>query len=188
MPPSIKRPSSPAAGSRSAGELQLRAEQAVAASLQQLATHTGVTLPPVEVAWDLKGRCAGQAVLREGRLLLRINASLLARHQEAYLAMTIPHEVAHLHLLWRYRHRRRRPRPHGPEWQTLMRECFHLPPERCHPFPTRSARTVRRNYLYRCACTEHRLTRILHNRIDRGQARACRRCGALLVFRKKLPS
>lgn len=163
-------------------ELRQAVTQAISRAVTRLADHTGVQLPAILVDFTLRGRCAGQARVSRDRLEVRVNREILEHHREEYLAETIPHEVAHLHVLWCHRARRHKPRPHGPEWQALMRDCFQLEPKRCHDYPARPARNVPRKHLYRCACREHRLTSIMHNRIRRVGGAACRSCRTPLSY------
>lgn len=163
------------------------AATALNAAAARLSGHTGCILPGIEIDPSLKGHCAAQAVLKREQLSVRINLPVMANHLDDYLAVTIPHEVSHLYLLWRSRHSRNRPRPHGPEWQEIMRSCFGLEPKRCHAYQTAPARNLPRCYLYRCHCREHQLTSIMHNRIHRRGAARCRSCGAGLQFVGKVP-
>lgn len=159
------------------------AKQAVQAAERRVRDHYRLDLPSATLDFSLRGRCAGQArIAQDGRSLLRINLQLLAENLEDFLAVTIPHEVAHLAVLWRTRGHRQRPRPHGPEWQAVMRDCFALEPVRCHDYRTTPARVVRRPFIYACPCREHRLTSTMHNRIRRAGGAACRRCRTVLRF------
>ncbi len=164
-------------------ELCVLAEQAVRAAERLARDRYRLDLPPAALDFSLRGLCAGQARIgHDGRPLLRINLQLLADNREDFLNVTIPHEVAHLVVLWPYRKRRTRPRPHGPEWQAVMRDCFNLEPVRCHAYRTTPARVVSRPFLYACPCREHRLTSIMHNRIRRTRGAYCRRCRSILQF------
>lgn len=140
----------------------------------------GIPVPEVEVAFDLRGMAAGQAHASGGAApRIRLNRVLLRENGEAFLAQTVPHEVAHVAVF--YLPGRRRPaRPHGAEWRRLMRH-FGVPPERTHAFDVARARTRRlRTFRYACACSEVELTSIRHNRVRRGVRYHCRRCGGRL--------
>ena len=162
-------------------------EQAVAQTVRQ-AEHQarafyGLDLPEATIELTLRGRCAGQArIERGGRTLLRFNRQLLVENRDDFLTTTVPHEVAHLVVNWPYRKRRQRPRPHGQEWQTVMRDCFGLAPERCHSYQTTPARIVPRPFIYACICREHRLTSIMHRRISRSRQAFCRICKTPIRF------
>lgn len=135
-------------------------------------------LPIPEVAFDLRGRSAGQAVFarrsREARI--RINAGLLASHPREMLDDTVPHEVAHVVVFRLYG---RKAKPHGEEWKALMR-AFGVDPAPCHTLPTEPTRQLKR-FRYRCDCDEPVwLTSIRHRRAQRGTDYLCRRCGRKL--------
>lgn len=167
----------------SAEDLRNGAIRAVRDAERRARDFYRLDLPPATLDFSLRGRCAGQArVGSDGLPLLRLNLALLADNREDYLAVTIPHEVAHLVVFWPFRNRRTRPRPHGPEWQAVMRDCFGLEPVRCHAYRTTPARVVPRPFLYACDCREHRLTALLHRRLRRAGSASCRRCRTVLRF------
>ena len=55
--------------------------------------HWKRSFPMPLVSYDLRGRCAGQALLGQNRI--RINRTLLLENLEAFLFQTVGHEVAH---------------------------------------------------------------------------------------------
>ncbi len=137
-------------------------------------------LPAFEVAFDLKGRAAGQMQVRGRQVRLRFNPVLMTQNWDDFLETVVGHELAHAVAYWRHG---RRIRPHGPEWQEIM-GWFGLAPQRCHDYDV-SASQVRRlpRFRYRCECREHWLTSIRHGRIQRGERDyVCRNCGAKLVW------
>jgi SprT protein len=155
-------------------------------------------LPTPQVDFSLRGKAAGQArwslvpAARKGsphnpvhqldhhrpHLSLRFNREAYDLAPDWVLQQTVPHEVAHLitRLRWGTS-----VRPHGPEWQSVMRDCFGLVPKRTHSIPLTAARRVAARFRYVCACREYQLTRIRHHRILRGQqGYACPHCRAPL--------
>lgn len=163
--------------------LRQQAEAAVRQAEERARNFYGIKLPEAVIDFTLRGRCAGQArVERNGETCLRINQQLLAENLDNFLQQTIPHEVAHLVVNWQVRTKRQRPRPHGPEWQTIMQNCFGLEPQRCHSYQTTPARIVPRPFLYSCNCREHLLTSIMHNRISRSYQALCKACRTPLKF------
>jgi SprT protein len=125
------------------------------------------------IGFDLQGLAAGQAILHRDHPGIRYNAALLEQEGDAFLQRTVPHEVAHLVVYQLYG---RRVRPHGREWQQLMRQ-FGADPARCHRFDTGATRARHfRRFDYHCACREHQLTAIRHNRIQRGTVYLCQAC------------
>jgi SprT protein len=162
------------------------AEKAVRTAEDCARRYYAVTLPYARTDYSLRGRCAGQArVAHSGQTFLRFNLQLLTENLEDFLQQTIPHEVAHLVVNWRHRKKRARPKPHGPEWQAVMQDCYGLQPTRCHSYQTTAARVVARNFLYECNCREHRLTRIIHNRISRRYKALCKKCRTPLRFKEE---
>jgi SprT protein len=164
-----------------ADHLARRLESATNAWLQRarpLFAQAARRPPQVTVRHDLRGASAGQ--LRQGydgSLLIRYNLAMALRQPEAFLAETVPHEVAHV--VTSVCHGR--VRPHGPEWQAVMRWFGFAQPQRCHQFETPVGRRQRR-WPYRCACREHRLSTTRHHRAQRGLAYVCRACGRSLSF------
>ena len=103
----------------------------------------------------------------------------MAREQpEAFLAETVPHEVAHVVCRVLYP----KARPHGPEWRSLMRYFGIEQPSRCHDFASaQSPGRQQRRWHYRCNCRKHQLSTTRHYRILRGSSRYhCRHCGSEL--------
>lgn len=123
--------------------------------------------------FDLRGRCAGQALPRSWTI--RLNAGLLQRYGEDFIEQTVPHELAHLVA---YAHFGEGIRPHGAEWRELMR-LLGRRPDVCHQFEVSPARRVRR-HAYHCDCASHQLSSIRHRRIQQGMNYQCRRCGQAL--------
>jgi len=164
-------------------ELRQQAEAAVRLAEDRARACYGIKLPAATIDFSLRGRCAGQAcVERSGATGLRINLLLLPENRDDFLSNTIPHEVAHLVVNWQLRKKRHRARPHGPEWQSVMKNCFGLEPRRCHSYPTTPARVVPRPFLYSCSCREHLLTSLMHNRISRSYQALCKACRTPLTF------
>jgi len=141
--------------------------------------QAGQVPPRVAVRFDLRGTNAGQ--MRQypgGRLVIRYNLAIAERQPEAFLAETVPHEVAHVVAAVCHG----RVRPHGPEWRAVMRWMGFRSPERCHRFETPAATRSQRRWAYRCECREHRLSTTRHNRARKGLAYVCRTCGTPLHY------
>jgi SprT protein len=157
---------------------EARAAERTRALLALGATLIQRRVPGPQLRFDLRGQAAGQfRIDAAGRPAIRYNADLMARHEEEFLAQTVPHEVAHYLAYLRHG---RAIRPHGPQWQTLMRGLG-ADPRRCHDFDVSdlSARRLQR-YAYHCRCAEHELTSIRHRRTLRGATYLCRACGEAL--------
>ena len=155
------------------------AERRTATLLEQARRSFGTPIPTPEVRFDLRGKAAGQLRMAEGRAFqIRYNLALLAREPEAFLAQTIPHEVAHLVA---FAIHGRGIRPHGGEWQMVMRH-FGAEPRRCHSFAVEDLATRRlRRFDYHCGCRTHQLTTTRHHRVLAGQRYRCAACQAVLV-------
>lgn len=154
--------------------LQHQATERTQRLLDKAADHLGVSLPAIEIRFDLRGRAAGQARFgRHAPWVVRYNPHLLAANPRRFIAETVPHEVAHLAAFARHGNAIR---PHGPEWQAIMR-TLGAEPRRCHDFDVSTAPTRRiRRYAYHCDCRDHELSSIRHNRVLSGQTYLCRSC------------
>lgn len=170
-------------------DIKTLAKQAVRKCQDKVRQHYQLDLPDAEIDFSLRGRCAGQAQLSAaGQARLRINLQLLKENLDDFLHQTIPHEIAHLVVLWQNRKTRKRPKPHGPEWQRVMQDCFELMPTRCHSYQTTPARVVPRSYTYRCNCQQHMLTSIMHKRLTKKFQAFCKQCRSPLTFIAKQKS
>lgn len=146
--------------------------------IQRAASLFDMTLPPLPVHFNLKGRAAGMFRIRHGQAEIRYNPWIFARWFEENLAETVPHEVAH-YVISR-RHRSGTVRPHGPEWRAVMHAFGAAPrataayrPEDIADLPSRRMRY----FDYVCGCAIHKVSGIRHNRMTRGMAEYfCRKC------------
>lgn len=137
----------------------------------------------IPVYFDLRGKTSGMYVVQGGlarkNQKIRFNPSIFARHYEESCALTIPHEVAH-HIC--YELHGRKTKPHGKEWCNIM-QAFGVPAEAtCKLDLTGIPQKRLKRFDYVCGCSQHQLTSIRHNRIQRGHSRyACPQCQQLLV-------
>ncbi|EIC20156.1 SprT family zinc-dependent metalloprotease [Thiorhodovibrio frisius] len=133
------------------------------------------------IRFDLRGQSAGQARFdARGRGTVRFNPWLLLRHGEEFIDQTVPHEIAHWLTFCLYG---RKARPHGPQWRQLM-VLFGAEPRRCHEYDLDDIPQRRvSSHSYHCACQEHQLSAVRHNRVRKGQTYLCRRCGQPLKLR-----
>lgn len=132
-----------------------------------------------EVAFDLRGRAAGQASWRQGKPpLLRFNLAIARHYTDAFITDTVAHEVAHL--VTRECHPGAR--PHGREWRAVMRQFGIISPQRCHAYEVGTDAVHRqRRWLYECGCRIHQLSTTRHRRTQAGQmVYRCRTCGEVL--------
>jgi len=102
-----------------------------------------------------------------------LNGPLFLANKEKYHNETIPHEVAHLFQNVLYP----KDSTHGIGWQKLMR-LVGLSPKRCHNYDITVAVVT---FKYICACRKHEVSKVIHNKMVRGQRRICCKCRSTLV-------
>ena len=135
-----------------------------------------ITIAPIDVLFDLKGRTSGMFCTRGKRCWIRYNPWIFARHFDDSLAITVPHEVAHYvcFLLYGRNHR-----PHGKEWKALMNQFGVQANATCKLDLSDIPQRRIKRFTYQCDCQTHELSSIRHNRIVRGLANySCQKCGA----------
>ena len=133
-----------------------------------------------QVAFDLRGQAAGQAVWRAGQPpLLRFNLAIARHYGDDFVNETVAHEVAHVVA----RHCHPGGRPHGREWRAVMRQFGIREPRRCHDYRDGSEAVRRqRRWLYECSCRMHQLSTTRHRRIQAGlTVYHCRQCRGVLT-------
>ena len=153
---------------------QVNALERHAADLERRAARqAGLTPRAPQLAFDLRGTRAG-SVNHAG--VIRLNPVLLRENLPAFMAQTIPHEVAH----WVVFRWRPRAGPHGPEWRQVM-AWLGASARRCHDFDVARAqvRTLR-SHRYLCACQTHEVSVIRHRRMQNGVIYRCRICEGVL--------
>jgi SprT protein len=144
-------------------------------SVQKAERYFGESIPVPEIKFDLKGRTAGSSNYHKG--FLRFNVPLAVRNKEHFLQNIVPHEVAHWVQRWKYGYGKHC-MSHGRQWKFIMVNVMGISPKRCHKYDTSETVTRRlKTYTYSCGCREHKVTSIKHNRIRRGYAYSCTRCG-----------
>lgn len=128
----------------------------------------------LNIKTDLKGKAAGKYY--PSKKLINLNYHLLSSHTDEMLNRILPHEIAH-HIC--YTLYGDKAKPHGKEWKDI---CIKLgyTPETYHRLPTSKCKELKK-YPYRCGCSNHLITSIRHNRIQKGVAYFCKRCNKKLV-------
>jgi len=131
-------------------------------------------LPFIEIRFDLSGRTSGMFCVNGRQQYIRYNDQIFAKHYDASLKETVPHEVAHYVVYHLYG---KRAKPHGKEWKTVM-AAFGIPAHvRCNLDLSDIKLRQLTRFTYQCACTEHSLTSTRHNRIQRGERNyLCKKC------------
>jgi len=152
-------------------ELQQRVINQTQVYIELARDLLGIKQRPVEIKFNLKGRCAGMyRVYRHAfsqKREIRYNAFIFAKYYDDNYETTIPHEVAHYvsDLIYGLKNIR----PHGSEWKEIM-----------HLFGANAAVTAdydlsgiplrkRTLYTYQCECREHQLSSVRHNRMKRNR-------------------
>ncbi len=149
------------------------------------------------------GRVAGRAKLKHGQFgvplrdaecEIYINPDFCYNGNcEDMLNNTLPHEVAHciapvLYNPWKHGNDTKNGWGHGRAWKDTMR-LLGLEPTRCHQYntdgvTTRNKSKLTREFVYKCGCREHNLTKIMHNRFQLGQYTRlhCKSCKVSLKY------
>ena len=127
-----------------------------------------------QVKFNQRGKIAGSARLQLNEL--RFNQVLMRDNLDTFLSDVVPHELCHLLAFRLYG----RVRPHGKEWQTLMREVFHLKPATYHLMDV--TKVSGQKFTYMCKCGPIQLSIRRHNKVVRKvQKYRCLKCGTQLV-------
>lgn len=137
----------------------------------------GTNYPVPNMLFDLRGRTAGWAISRT--YTIRFNLPLARENLDAFLARTVPHELAHLFCHLKYGVNC----GHGFRWKMMMEHDFHAESTRCHSYNTANhrARSTTRHH-YKCGCSlmlnigpKH------HHQINEGRKMWCARCKTVLT-------
>jgi SprT protein len=139
---------------------------------------------PRNIIFKRSGTTGGHS--HYGRRELMFQLDLAEHNQEDFLKRTVPHEVAHYvqRAVYGYSRNGKKVMPHGTEWKYIMRNVYHLNPDRCHTYDT-SVTTTRkraRDFKWSCDCKIHNVTSNIHNKMLRGQRRRCITCKGVLRF------
>jgi SprT protein len=150
-------------------DMQVRALETTAKYIRMARQLFGQAFPMPDVAFDLRGRTAGQAFL--GKNLIRLNAVLLMENEKEFHEGTIPHEVAHHVADIVYG---RNISAHGPEWRSVMVK-FGIAPRRCHSYDVSNS-VVGGTHRYVCGCKKvHNLGARKHKQAAAGRL-ICKIC------------
>ena len=130
-------------------------------AIAKAAYNVDVQMP--KIVYDKRGTTAGTANYRTWTL--NFNAVLLTENVEAFIARTVPHELAHLvndlvypeahatEIKWTGRGYKRTKRDvHGDTWQSIMR-TLGASPKRCHSYDVSNAKMEKNitKYQYKCS-------------------------------------
>lgn len=155
-------------------EIQTELQTLSAHYIAQASRYFHREFPLPQLAFGLRGKSAGTAHMAEWKI--RLNPVLLRDNEKTFKTQVLPHEIAHLIVfaVWG------RVRPHGAEWQSVMRQVFHCPPERTHNMDVSLVSGP--TFTYQCECQTYQLSQQRHRKVLVGKARYyCRKCGQFLV-------
>ena len=152
--------------------------------IAQAVAAYSLSLEPMNILFDLKGRAAGMYRLKTTKGIkaraIRYNPWIFAKYFDDNCQNTIPHEVAHYIVEQRFGW----VKPHGSQWRAVM-ALFQVDASvRCDydltGIPLRQSRRID----YQCECRLVPLTHYRHQQIQQGLSEyRCRECRAILRLR-----
>ncbi len=143
-----------------------------------------VSIPPIEIYFNVSGATWGYFVRRQNQQVIRYNPYLFEKHYQEGLTDTIPHEVAHYVVDCLYAGKRIK--PHGPEWRKMMILFGVDHPKATHNTDlTGIPRRRQRRFDYQCGCKVIPLSTTRHYRIQSGRSSyRCGECGEKLRLKR----
>ncbi len=138
-----------------------------------------LTLPKIDIRFDLRGQTSGMFCRYKKQNFIRYNQAIFVRYFDENIEQTVPHEVAHYVV---FHMEGSAAKPHGKEWRRVMAD-FGLPAEVTSKLDVSDLKTRRLiRHRYSCGCSDHELTSIRHNRIQAGKRQyGCPKCKQILV-------
>lgn len=137
---------------------------------------------PTNIIFKRNGTCGGHSNYSKRELMFQLD---IAEHNaDDFIKVVVPHEIAHYvqRAIYGYSHD---VKPHGREWKYIMVRVYNLPPDRCHKYDTSVTKTRKRaRFEYSCGCsTTHKISSIIHNRIQSGKKRyTCNNCRQVIKY------
>jgi SprT protein len=130
---------------------------------------------PLTISFDLKGRCAGMYRVKKSKRTfslsstykreIRYNSFIFSKYFDDNYNNTIPHEVAHY--VCDIVYGLKNIKPHGKEWKEIMRyfgaDTSVTANYELSGIPLKKQKL----FTYQCACREHQLSSIRHNKISK---------------------
>jgi SprT protein len=149
--------------------------------IQKINTIYKTRIKPIEISFDLKGRCSGMYTVRGRQRKIRYNPYIFSKYFNDGLATTIPHEVAHYasDIIYGIRNIK----PHGVEWKSIM-QSLGVEPRVTGDYDLAGIPVKRQQrFEYHCGCMSHKLTTTRHNKVINGRARyLCQKCKSPILF------
>ena len=150
--------------------------------------------PYPNISASLKITAAGCATFRTNTI--NYNLAFYKNNKEAFTQRTVPHEIAHLFefyfllkkgiviprndtyvILSAYKGKVLK---HRSMWKTIMRSMG-LYQRSSHSYSLKAIHP----YVYKCACKEHPVSKIIHTKILRGKPYRCKHCKTTIAFAYK---
>ena len=144
----------------------------------------------VEISFNLKGRSAGMYRVRHSnrpfsrshKREIRYNSFIFSKYFADNFSNTIPHEVAHY--VCDIVYGLKNVKPHGKEWKGVM-HLFGADPSVTADYDLSGIPLKKQNlFTYRCACREHQLSSIRHNKINKKRCQyLCNYCKQVIQYK-----
>lgn len=141
-----------------------------------------VTLPDIQVRFDLRGKSAGQAIKKYNReqgkfnYSMRFNVDMINNKGfDHIINETVPHELAHIicmYMGW--------DKGHGKYWKSVCRQLGGTG-KRCHNEEVTPVR-ITQQFLYKTTCGKTiKVSKIRHNKIQKGKVYKMIDTGGFLI-------
>lgn len=158
-------------------------EDTVKETIKKAGKFYNIKFENIPINFDLKGKCAGQFRFIRGfsdpkTMYFRFNMPMAESVGKKEYKQTIIHETAHY--IARYMAGGSYIKPHGKEWKGVM-SALGVEAKRCHDYQVPASSRTMRYFDYKCDCQTHSVSAIIHNRMQKGQKRFCKKCKAFLV-------
>jgi len=156
------------------------------AYIAQAAKRYNIKNKPLDIVFNLKGRTSGmyRVHYHMGRYSreIRYNPYIFSKYFEDSFNSTVPHEVAHYisDIIYGLNNIK----PHGEEWRTIMLDFGADATVTANYDLTGIPQKKLSSFTYQCACREHQLSSIRHNKINKKRFKYyCNYCKKLLHFK-----
>lgn len=147
--------------------------------------------PYPNIFFSLKTKSAGRATFKSNTI--NYNLAFYKNNKDTFVKRTIPHEIAHLFEFYFLLEKgiilfmndtyvalstyKGKILNHRGMWKTIMKRMG-INQRACHSYSL----TAVHPYVYKCACKEHPISKIIHSKILRGKSYRCRYCKTTLTF------
>jgi SprT protein len=136
----------------------------------------------IKLVFDLKGfRLIGQCKkISSKNYLIRLHAKLLDEFKAVYVKDVLTHEFAHAIQMELFA----KSKPHSLEWKNIMETLSGVKYTKRDKVSYNLVKNRKyTTYLYRCPCSEHKLTSIRHKRVAKNMTvYVCKKCSGILKF------